>query len=161
MSLVIERKLATETNYTAVTTLQNNNTYGQHNFSYNDDLNGQSQGAIKYRIKMIIAADTTFYLDSMTVNNVDACNSVTENNITIYPNPVPEDLSIKIERVTAAKINIVIQNALGQKIYSDEFQQAAGLQVKTIPMNRMSKGGYFVTVYIDNEKAVTKKILQK
>ena len=161
MSLVIERRLATETNYTLLTTLQNNNAYGQHSFSYDDNLNGQAQGAIKYRIKMIIATDTTFYLDSMTVNNVDACNSVTENNITIYPNPVQEDLTIKIGRMTAAKINIVIQNSLGQKVYRDEFQQAPGEQVKTIPMARMSRGGYFVTVYIDNKKAVTKKIQRK
>ena len=63
--------------------------------------------------------------------------------------------------MTAAKINIVIQNSLGQKVYRDEFQQAPGEQVKTIPMARMSRGGYFVTVYIDNKKAVTKKIQRK
>ena len=160
MSLVIERRLPAETNYSAVTTLQDNGAYGMHTLAYDDNLNGQAQGAIKYRVKMIISTDTTYYLDSMTVNNVDACNSVLENNISIGPNPVSEELNVNIERATAAKISISIQNALGQIVYQDEFQQPTGIQTKKIPMNRFSNGVYFVKIFIDNKKALTKKILR-
>ncbi|CAN5888114.1 hypothetical protein BH11BAC4_BH11BAC4_20750 [soil metagenome] len=161
MSVVVERRSSTETNYTAITTLQNSNAYGMHDFSYDDDLASVSLGAVKYRFKMIIGTDTTFYLDSMVINHADPCVLVFDNEITIRPNPVYNDLNVKIDRASAAKINIVVQNTLGQKVYNDEFQQAIGTQLKTIPMKRMARGIYFITVYIDNKKAVTKEILRK
>ena len=160
MSIVLERKTAAETNYSSITTLQNPGAYGKHDFNYEDDLAAIAAGTIKYRVKMIIATDTSYYLDSMTVNHIGGCNTAAENNIIISPNPVSDNLNINISRVTAAKINILIQNTLGQKVYSDQFQQASGSQLKKISMKHMSKGAYFVTVYIDNKKAVTKKILR-
>jgi len=161
MNIVVERILAGETNYTILTTLQNSSVYGMHDFAYDDDLSSVATGTVKYRFKMIIAADTSFYLDSMTLDHNQDCHVVTANNITISPNPVSEYLNITIARATAAKINIVIQNAIGQKVYSDEFQQAAGSVIKTILMKRMSRGAYFVTVYIDKKKAITKEILHR
>ena len=88
MSLVVERKLPAETDYTSITTLQNNNAWGQHDLPYDDNITGVEMGIIKYRIKLIIATDTTFYLDSLSVNNDQVCNTVLENNIAIGPNPV-------------------------------------------------------------------------
>ena len=162
MSQVIERKLPGEPDYSVITTLQNNNAWGLHYFSYDDHIAYAEIGTIRYRIKMIISTDTTFYLDSIIVNNNQVCTSVIlENKIAIGPNPVLEDLSIIISRITDAKINIVIQNTLGQKVYSNAFQQTTGVQVQTIPMKQMSRGAYFVTVYVDNKKSVTQKILRK
>ena len=162
MSEVIERKLPGEPGYTIITTLQNNGAWGQHDLSYDDNIVSAEMGAIKYRIKMIIATDTTFYLDSMSVNNNQVCNTVVlENKITIAPNPVSTILKVEISRATDAKINIVIQNALGQKVYSNNFMQVVGTQTQEIHMERMSGGAYFVTVYIDNKKEVTKKIIKK
>ena len=161
MSEVIERKLPGEPDYTTITTLQNNGTWGQHDLSYDDNIANAEMGAVKYRIKMVIGTDTTFYLDSMSVNNNQVCNTVIlENKISISPNPVSTDLKIEITRATDARINIVIQNTLGQKVYSNSFQQAAGTQEQIIPMKRMSRGTYFVTVYVDNKKAVTEKIIR-
>ena len=161
MSEVIERKLPGETDYTTVTTLQNNGVWGQHDLSYDDNITSAQMGAVKYRIKMIIGTDTTFYLDSMTVNNNQVCNTVIlENKILISPNPVSTDLKIEITRVTDARINIVIQNTLGQKVYSNGFQQATGTQEQIISMKHLSRGAYFITVYIDNKKTVTEKIIR-
>lgn len=166
MSQVIERKLPGATDYTIVTTLQNNAAWGLHDFSYDDDVTGVDMGIIKYRIKTIIGTDSTFFLDSMSVNNNQVCNTVLENNVTVIQqiinNQVSENAELTISRTTAAKVNVIIQSALGQKVYSEEFQQAAGTQTKLFNLKQLikSKGVYFLTVYIDNKKAVTKKVLR-
>ena len=164
MSLVIERKLPGETVYSTITTLQNGNAWGQHDLSYDDNIVTADMGAIKYRVKMVIATDTSFYLDSMSVINNEVCNSVaTENNIIISQGVNSEDVGITISRITAAKITILIQNALGQRVYKNEFQQAPVIsELKTLHLNQVvnSRGIYFITVYVDNKKVKTKKILR-
>lgn len=167
MNFFIERKLPGESDYTVITTLQNNNPWGRHDFSYDDDIINAEMGAVKYRIKMNIASDTSFYLDSMSLNNNQVCNSaVNINHLSIYQgieqNQVSEKVEISISRITGAKINIIIHNALGQKMYSDEFIQPPGSLTKTIHLNQLTgnRAVYIVTVYIDNKKALTKQVLK-
>ena len=167
MSQVIERKLPGASDYTTLTTLQNNAAWGLHDFSYDDDVTAADLGIITYRIKTIIGTDSTFYLDSMSVNKNQVCSTpVLENNITVIQtinnNQVSENADLLITRSTTAKINVVIQNALGQRVYASEFQQPVGTQTKSFNLKQLlaSKGVYFITVYIDNKKAVTKKILR-
>lgn len=163
MSIDIERKFAGASAYTLITTLQNNGSYGMHDFSYTDDLANSDHPSVQYRYKMTIGTDTTFYLDSVTVNYANPCIfiPITENKITIAPNPVSENLAISITRITASKIDIVIQNAAGQKVYTSSYQQQAGTLLKQVNMQRYSKGAYFVTIYADNRKELTKKILRQ
>ncbi|MEP7164581.1 MAG: S8 family peptidase [Ferruginibacter sp.] len=163
MSEVIERKLPGEADYTTVSTLQNNGAWGKHDLSYDDNIGSAEMGAIKYRIKMIIASDTSFYLDSMSVNNNQVCNTiVTENNILITQDVNSEKVDVTITRSAAAKINISIRNALGQKIYTEDIQQPVGTLVRSLDMKKIagSRGIYFITVYVDNKKAKTKQILR-
>lgn len=68
ISIVIERKLPSETNYTSIYTQTSTGAFQSRNFSYNDDLRNFPATGIKYRFRMDIAADTSFYLDSMTIN---------------------------------------------------------------------------------------------
>lgn len=160
MNIVVERKLQSETGYSVLTSLQDNRVYGNHVFNYEDELSFIAAGTIKYRLVMNIASDTSYYLDSLTVNHTQDCNTITENSIRISPNPVNENLNISITWLNAANVQIVIQNALGQKVYADNFDLAPGTQVKKINMNRMSKGVYFVSVYMDNKKVITRKIVR-
>ena len=110
---------------------------------------------------MTIASDTSFYLDSMLVNYANRCEDVTENSIRIGPNPVSGNLNVIIGRTDNVKVQIIMSNAAGQRVYSNSFDQAAGLQTKLIPMQTLSKGVYFVSVYINNKKELTKKILRQ
>ncbi len=160
MTIEIERKLAGELTYSTITTLQDNGNFAKHDFVYADELSTLSLGEIKYRLKMIISTDTTFYLDSVTVNHSQACVSSTQNTVTINPNPVSDNLNITIVRSNPSRIDIVIQNAAGQKVYVNQSDQIPGTQVRTVSMKNMSKGIYFVSVYIDNKKEITKKILR-
>ncbi|HRI23901.1 MAG TPA: S8 family serine peptidase [Ferruginibacter sp.] len=68
ISLVMERKLPADINYTPVSTQTSTGAFLSRNFSFTDDLRSFTASGIKYRLKMNIAADTSFYLDSITVN---------------------------------------------------------------------------------------------
>jgi serine protease AprX len=68
ISIVVERKLATETSYTAISTQNSTGAFTARNFSYTDDLRNINASSITYRLRMNIAADTSFYLDSATIS---------------------------------------------------------------------------------------------
>jgi len=68
ISITVERKLPAETDYTSISTHNSTGAFAARNFSYADDLRNFPASGIRYRFKMTIAADTSFYLDSITVN---------------------------------------------------------------------------------------------
>lgn len=309
ISVVVERKLATENTYTAINTQNSTGAFALRNFSYTDDLINVNATAVTYRLRMNIAADTSFYLDSATINftpkpalgndktaavctgnsinlttqftttglttvwtlggntvttpaaitaagnyqliatNISGCadtalvtatfltkpnlgadktvskctdstaNLTTQFNtsglttawtlsgntftnttavstagsyqliatatggcsdtalvavvndaalcpvivekITIGPNPVNDNLTIKVIRIAAVKTAIIITNALGQQVYTSINQQAAGGQTYTIPVKKLSAGSYFVTVKINDKEAMVKQVMKR
>lgn len=162
----IERKLASDANYSIINTQQASGAYAAKTFTYTDDLAAVPLQTIKYRIKMSISADTTFYLDSVTVNYNTTCagsggggGNFTEK-ITVGPNPVNDKLFVNVVRNAAVGVKIVVHTQSGQKIYTLSNQQASGGQVYSIPMKEMSAGVYYVSVYVDDKKVVTKKVVK-
>lgn len=162
MSIIVERKTNINPVYTVATTLQQNSDWGVHQFNYNDDLTGFSGSSVTYRFKMVIGTDTTYYLDSSTINLQHPCTvPVTENNIAIGPNPAGNELNVIVSRLTDARLTILLQNELGQRMYKKEWNQSAGTYTQTVPMKQMAKGVYVVTVYVDNKKEITRKIIHR
>lgn len=162
MSLELERKLPAETTYKTIALVKNtNSSFIQSNFSYADDLSSIAASmSIQYRIKMTIAADTSFYLDSAIINYIPNCNTgnVTEK-ISIHPNPVTENLFVTIERNTPANTAIEMYTTTGQKVYSLYNQPVNGEQTFTIPVKQLSPGVYVVAVFINDKKVTTKKVI--
>ena len=163
MSIGIERKFPTDLDYSLITTMQNNGDYSMHQFSYTDDLTGTNFGTVSYRFKMTIGSDTTFYIDSAVVNYSNNCTIIipTNNSISITPNPVSNFLNINIERISESKIDIIIYNAAGQKVYATNYTQEPGSTTKLIDMYTYGRAVYFVSVFIDGKKEITKKILRQ
>lgn len=159
MNISVERKLVTESEYTILETLETNGSFALRDFSFSDNLDNIPTGAINYRIRMDIATDTSFYIDSATINYVQVCTPV-ENDIIIRPNHVTDVANIYITRSTAVKIGVEVHNEVGQHVYSNSFQQMPGTQVVSVPMKRMSRGMYFISIYIDNKKSITRKIIK-
>ena len=160
INFILERKLSSETNFTTQKIFTGSGSFALQDFNYTDDLSNATLGLVRYRTKIIIGTDTTFYTDSLSVNYQQQC-AANENKITIAPNPVTDHLNISIVRLSIANAGIVIQNAAGQKIYTTNFALKIGANIKTIPVQQLSKGIYFVSVFIDNKKGVTKKILKQ
>lgn len=67
ISIVVERKLTTDADYIAVNTKTSTGAFAARNFTYTDDLTTITSTVVKYRLKMFIAADTSFYLDSVSL----------------------------------------------------------------------------------------------
>ncbi len=80
----VQRKLPTDVNYITLNTTNSTGGFTANNFSYVDDLTLLPNGIIKYRLKMNVAADTSFYLDSATVNYNTNC---TAQPVTITSQP--------------------------------------------------------------------------
>lgn len=309
ISVVVERKLSSENSYTAINTQNSTGAFALRNFSYTDDLVNVNATSITYRLRMNIAADTSFYLDSATISfipkpalgsdknaavctgnsinltnqftttglttawtlsgnavatpnaitapgnyqliatNISGCadtalvtaNFLTKPNlgadktvskctdsstnlttqfntaglttawtlngntianttavttsgsyqliatatggcadtalvsvvndaalcpvivekITIGPNPVNDNITIKVIRIAAVKTAIIITNAVGQQVYTSINQQAAGGQTYTIPVKKLSAGIYFVTVKINDKEEVVKQVMKR
>jgi serine protease AprX len=69
MTFVVERKLASESDYSQVGTVNATGSFAIRNFTFSDDLAAIAEGVIKYRLKQTIGTDTTFYLDSLTLTH--------------------------------------------------------------------------------------------
>ncbi len=161
MSCVLERKLPDETTYKAVDSQVISSVFSKQNFSYADDLSAISAGtALTYRFKMNIASDTSFYLDSVTVNSQQSCNT-SQEGIIISPNPVSDQLSVKIVRSSAAKVDLVLINALGQQVYQSGYQAQAGQQTYYIPVKQLSNGVYHISVFINGKMEKAKSLIKE
>jgi Secretion system C-terminal sorting domain len=68
INIVIERKLPAEANYSPISTQTSTGAFQSRTFNFSDDLRSFPVTGIKYRFRMNIAADTSFLLDSVTIN---------------------------------------------------------------------------------------------
>ncbi len=158
MTIDVERRWLSQTNYTSITTLQSNLLYGKHDFNYTDDLSTVTEAGVQYRLKMNIDADTSYYLDSTTLYLANPCqpNPSTDSLIQIAPNPVTSQMHLTISNMSFSKLHIQISNAAGQKVMAQSFNYQTSPY--NIPLQGCSKGVYFVTIFLDNKKMLTKKI---
>jgi hypothetical protein len=82
MSVVIERMLPSDNNYISISTFNFTGGFSKRVFTYNDPLTSYTSGVnIKYRFKMNIGTDTSFYIDSVTLAYNNQCAAVTERKI--------------------------------------------------------------------------------
>jgi serine protease AprX len=81
IGIVIERKLLTDADYVAINTQNSSGAFAAKNFTYTDDLTTVASTTIKYRLKMNIGVDTSFYLDSMQINFAPKPNFGTDKTV--------------------------------------------------------------------------------
>ena len=161
MNVVIERKQSSDVVYTVIKTIAGAGSFSNKSLSFTDDLSQLvSGGTVQYRIRLDIASDTTAYLDSLTVNIPQSCLSSVDM-VQVNPNPVSSNANVIISRAAASKISIVMVNAAGQRVYDLTYQQAAGTQITPINMQSMSTGIYYLSVFANDKKVVTERILKK
>ncbi len=161
MSIFMQRKLPADADYVTIATKNVTSSFMANNFVYTDDINSVAiNSSIKYRFKMSIAADTSFYLDSATVFYIQPCTGIITDSIIVTPNPVTDNLSVIIKRNTPVQAAIEVYAENGQKVYSLVNQTVAGSATFLVPMKKLSPGIYFVSVFIDNKKIITKRVIR-
>ncbi|MEQ1553132.1 MAG: S8 family peptidase [Ferruginibacter sp.] len=164
MNIIIERKLENQAAYSTFKTILGTDNFTNKNVSFTDTLKYVNGALAKYRIKLDIVTDTTFYLDSMVVAVPNTCiNSLGAliNEIKVKPTLITNNVSVEISRDVAVKVGIVITNTAGQIVYRNNYDQPKGLQNNNINMLNKSAGIYFVAVYIDGKKELVQKIVKQ
>ena len=158
--LEIQRKMTGTNNYSSVKQLNSAGAFATRNFSFIDDVGNLSTGPVQYRLVAKIGTDTSFVLDStLTVNYTQPCLP-SVNSIVLKPNPVVNDLQIEMSRTAPSTVVVSVINAVGQKVFERNFNQPSGISIITVPMMRLAKGVYVVTVVADGAKIVTKSIIK-
>ncbi len=92
---------------------------------------------------------------NLSVNNTVASKSA----INVYPNPASDMVNISLNGLNGMT-QISIYNMNGQMVYNENFSTNADVSIKTINLNHLVKGVYFVNV-IDNQEVKTTKLVLK
>jgi hypothetical protein len=97
------------------------------------------------------------------INDQQICIQALPEQITFSPTdrPVSDMLSVLIVRNAASRVSLVVHNSAGQLVYNLSNQQSAGAQTYDIPMKKLSRGIYYVTVRLNDKKEVVKKIMRQ
>ena len=161
MNMVIERKLPADTNYVPVDTQMINTNFSKQHFNFSDDLSASEPGiTIRYRIKMNIGTDSSFYLDSAAIQYTERCYFY-KDSITIAPNPVRDVLTVFIKKpFSPVNFSVTVHNMSGQNVYQLINQSVNSSRIFSIPMKQLSSGLYYVTLWVNNKKQLVKKIVK-
>lgn len=78
---------------------------------------------------------------------LDGANSVTSiertNNISLYPNPAHDNITIKLDLVNPEDIIVTLTDATGKTVYNNPAQQCqAGVNTITVPVQQLPVGIY-------------------
>jgi serine protease AprX len=160
MTVVIEKKLSNQAVFTAYKTIAGAGTFTNKNVSFNDVFDTQSGGVVSYRVRVDIGTDTSFFISTINLTAPAICvNPIDE--IKINPNPIVDVANVIISRAAPAKMSIVVTNSAGQRVYETTYQQASGAIVKTIDMQKLARGIYFITVLANDKKVETRRVFKK
>jgi hypothetical protein len=148
--VAVERKLPTDINYITINTQSSTGAFASRNFVYNDNLTLIPNGLIKYRIRMDIGSDSSFYLDSATLNHSQNCNPqpvlITSNlngfgSICMGSSSTPASFTISGTNLPA---NNVVVSALNGYSYSTSL---AGTYSSSLSLAQPG-GTYNQTIYV-------------
>ncbi len=79
----------------------------------------------------------------------------------LCPNPANSETFMNVELKQASRITVNIINAVGQIVYTQNFNLPAGKQLISLPVTGLAQGMYTLTLTGDtNAKPITKKLLK-
>ena len=101
-----------------------------------------------YRLKTVDKDGTTDYSTVRTVNNTGRFE------VSLYPNPAGNVLSLKIESEKKANLQVQIVDAEGKVLLTQLLNSEAGSTLKTIKVSALKSGNYFMKMTSATEQWV-------
>ena len=102
------------------------------------------------------------YLDNIDVSGAVGVKNVNSTNeFVVSPNPATNIVNLKFYSKLAQTNLVEIKNALGQSVYSYEFETIAGDNNLNIRTNDFNSGVYFVVLNNGTESNIKKLIINK
>jgi hypothetical protein len=106
-----------------------------------------NEGVNYYRLKQIDINNKYSYSRIIAIN-VEKYES---NAFSIFPNPVNDLLSLKINSTSKTKANIVITDVSGREIKVVQLDLIKGFQSTSIQLNGLKQGVYFIRMSFNNQ----------
>jgi serine protease AprX len=91
-------------------------------------------------------------------HTAEPCYVPVEEKITISPNPANNYVQITIGSNDARNVEVMLHSIDGKKITSVIAQQQRGKHIVALPLQRLQKGLYIVTVYLNGGFILAKKV---
>jgi hypothetical protein len=87
--------------------------------------------------------------------NVNNCSNLLVSNITLFPNPVAEKLTVKVNSVTTdIASNLVIKNMFGATIFTKKVMVNKGENIYYIDVQQFKAGSYFLLFDHQSKNAI-------
>ena len=175
MKYEIERKVFGETNYTKIVDVaaqSNVAVLTNHSYQQTDSLINAQAGTVSYRIRQVTdtsaATFTAAYIDTVDISLGTSCvttgvNPVDPNKekITIIPNPAPGQFTLRIETPYAVKnLGIRIMDMKGRTMLQLTRSKATGIANFDLPIYRLARGKYILSVYNGTQLIVSKELIR-
>ena len=175
MRYEIERKAPGESNYTKIYDVASQAgvlVLANHSYQKTDSLINVQAGVISYRIRQIVdtaaATFTAAYTDTVNIALAASCittgiNPINPNaeRVSIIPNPASNQFTLRVE--TAYPVNnlhIHIVDMKGRSVLQFERSKTNGIANFDLPVYRLAKGKYIVTVYNGQYLIASKELIR-
>ena len=175
MKYEIERKGFGETSYSKIADVpaqSNVVTLANNSYQKTDTLINIQAGTVSYRIRQIIdtaaATFTAAYIDTVDLSLSSSCvatglNPVNPNvgKIIIIPNPAQSHFTLRVEtRYPVNNLQIHILDMRGRTVLQFVQSKPTGTSDFDLPISRLSKGKYIVSVYNATQLIASKELLK-
>lgn len=122
------------------------------------DENGNINAAADNLVWNVLPTITSWpEFDLFTESTIGIDKISSTDAIAAYPNPASENLTLTFASIYQKDISLIIYNAFGQEVYSQQIPNAT----KTIDISHFTDGIYFVRVITDKQIYDKKVIMQK
>ncbi len=123
--------------------------------------NAQSQKGFRYECDYpgIIALKS--YMNTATTscfNETSISEISSEPNITIFPNPTRDEVTLNFESINKQDIEVKIVNCVGEEVFLYDFENYKGLVNQQIDFSSVPQGLYFLQITVDKARSFYKRI---
>jgi PKD repeat protein len=116
-----------------------------------------------YNVKLIVtnicgSDSITFPVTIITVGVSD----ITDNklNVNIYPNPSSGNFNISLFSADGDNCTLLVYNLLGECLYRDYFRLASGKNSRSINLESLSQGLYYLKLEFNNNSFIQKIVIK-
>jgi len=101
--------------------------------------------------------ESDLYGINTSANNSAAAN---DKSFSVHPNPFTDEFHITLQKQNIAQATFIVENILGETIFSKQENNLSGTYTKTLDLRKFSRGVYLLHVVLDGERTVRKMVKQ-
>jgi len=133
----------------------NSNAFVSYSFNDRNAVSLTSGNVIYYRLKMVDLDGKFEYSKTVTVRLNNALNDIT---VVMYPNPVFDNLYVKVNLPVSGNVKIELMDITGKTLMSKTQWMEAGSNLSSENLGTLSSGLYFLSTEINGERQVQKLV---